>query len=645
MVPQISQFSLTNLRLFIVGGHPSHRSVYIQWIEHTASLHVAIQEMETGEEALLACALSPPHGILLDNQLPDMTGLDFLEKVSRTRWPSGAPSIFLLGDGNEEEAAQAILLGAHDYFIKNTLSQEFLWRHIHQAVAPLTTLKRIQALERQSSIILQSSGDGLVVVGTDGRILFTNPAAEHLFQLSHEQLVGSPFEHPLVQGETREITIRCGDAQTTRVEMKVIPIEWENAPAYLTSLRDLTERRKAEEERHRHETERQFTQKQESLGVLAGGIAHDFNNLLMSIVARAGLALRSLPPDSQARQHLQIIEKSGLRGGELANQMLTFAGKTQLDFQVIHLQQFFKDIKAFLRSTVSKRITLTFNVSSTLPPIRGDRSQLRQLLMNIVTNAAEAIGDQEGTIQLRTNIIDTSTYDLRNYHIMGDLPLEPCVSFMIQDSGSGIKPELIPKIFDPFFSTKFPGRGLGLAALLGIVRGHGAAIAVYSRMGEGTEFLFLFPTAITPLPKSIPSLTLPKEPSKNSSRSKVLVVDDEEEVRTACSLIMKEIGFDALVAQDGKAGAQIFEQYQEEIALVFLDLTMPHLDGGKLAEKIRMRDQDVPILVSSGYPEEEAMKHFTQSGINAFIQKPFQVEILIAKIQELTKLEVTNTNK
>ena len=218
---------------------------------------------------------------------------------------------------------------------------------------------------------------------------------------------------------------------------------------------------------------------------------------------------------------------------------------------------------------------------------------------------------------------------------MGDLPWGPCVSFTIQDSGSGIQPELIPKIFDPFFSTKFPGRGLGLAALLGIVRGHGAAIAIYSRMGEGTEFLFLFPTTNPPLPKNIPSLTLPQEPSKNSSRSKVLVVDDEEEVRTACSLILKEIGIDALVAQDGKAGAQIFEQYQGEIALVFLDLTMPHLDGGKLAEQIRIRDQDVPILVSSGYPEEEAMKHFTQSSINAFIQKPFQVEILIAKIQEL----------
>jgi signal transduction histidine kinase len=596
--------------------------------------------MESGEEALLACKLTPPHGILLDNQLHDMTGLDFLEKANHTLSVSEPPLIFLMGTPNEEIAAQAIRLGAHDYFIKNTLSEEFLWRHIQQAVNHLTTLTQIHSLERQSSTIFQSSGDGLVVVGMDGRIRFTNPAAEQLFQRSNEQLVGSPFEYPLIQGETREITIRGHNTKTTPVEIRVTAIEWENTPAYLTSLRDLRERRKAEEERQRHETERQFTQKQESLGVLAGGIAHDFNNLLMSIVARAGLALRSLSPDSPAREHLQIIEKSGLRGGELANQMLAFAGQTQLDFQTINLHQFLKDLKSFLRSSVSKRIHLTFKFAARLPPIRGDRSQLRQLLMNIITNAAEAIGDQDGTIQISTSTIDTSTQDLRHYHIMGDLPYGPCVSFKIEDTGSGIKPELIPKIFDPFFSTKFPGRGLGLAALSGIIRGHGAALAVHSTMDVGTEFLFLFPTTPAPSPPNAPSLTLPKNPLSNTIRSKVLVVDDEDEVRTACSLILKEIGFDALVAQDGQSGEYIFKSYQEEIALVFLDLTMPHVDGGKLAEKIRMRDQGVPILVTSGYPEEEAMKHFAQSGINAFIQKPFQVEILITKIQELTGMNV-----
>ncbi|MGV7227887.1 MAG: ATP-binding response regulator [Nitrospirales bacterium] len=633
---QNSQPPLTNIRLFIIDGSPTDRSTYIQWIQHAAPISLDIQEMETGEQALEACASIPPHCILLDNQLADMTGLDFLSRLRSSHSPSNSPVIFLIGRGNEEIATQAIKLGVQDYFIKNTLSEEFLWRHIQQAIDQLTTLHRLHALERQSSTILQSSVDGLVVVGTNGLIRFTNPAAEHLFQQTAEELLASPFGYPMVPGQTSEIMIGQQHTPATPVEMRVVPIEWGSEPAYLTSLRDLTERRKAEEERQRHETERQYAQKLESLGVLAGGIAHDFNNLLMAIVARAGLALRALPPDSPARNHLKIIEKSGLRGGELANQMLTFAGETQLVFQPINLQQFLKDSQSFLRSTVSRRITLTLNLGTDLPPIYGDRSQLRQLLMNVVTNAAEAIGDQDGTISINTSTLDTSTQDFSQYHIMGDLPWGPCVSLNIQDTGNGMKPELIPKIFDPFFTTKFPGRGLGLATLLGLVRGHGAAIAVRSQVGQGTEFFFIFPSNKKPSAQRSPSVTLPMKPLINSSPTKILIVDDEEEVRTACSLILNEIGFDALVAQDGKAGSRIFEQYQDEIALVFLDLTMPHLDGGQLAKVIKGLNPHVPILVSSGYAEEEAMKHFTQSTISAFIQKPFQVEVLIAKIQELT---------
>ncbi len=641
MPTQTSTLSTSKFRLLIVDDCPSDRSTYSRWLQHTISIPLDIQEMETGAEALKVFASTPPHCILLGDQLSDMTGLDFLEKI-RYAYTSEHSIFFLTEQGKEEVAVQAIKLGAKNSFIKNTLSEEFLWQHIQQEINQFENSRRIQALERQSTTILQSSADGLVVIGTDGLIRFTNPAAEHLFQQSGTELLGSPFGYPMVEGETKEINIQHQESPSTPVEMRVVPIEWENQPAYLTSLRDLTERRKAEAERQRHETERQYAQKLESLGVLAGGIAHDFNNLLMSIVARAGLALRALSPDAPAREHLNVIEKSGLRGGELANQMLTFAGQTQLDFQAINLQQFLQDIKSFLRSTVSKRITLTFNVSANLPFIRGDRSQLRQLLMNIVTNAAEAIGNQDGTIQICTSTMDTSTQDFRPYHIIGDLPWGPCVSLAIQDTGTGIKPQLIPKIFDPFFSTKFPGRGLGLAALLGIVRGHGAAIAVQSHIGHGTEFLLLFPTTKKPLTQSSASLTLPKESGSRSIPSQVLIVDDEEEIRTTCSLILQEIGFEALVAHDGKAGERIFEQHQDEIALVFLDLTMPGLDGGTLAKKIRMRNSNIPILVSSGFTEDEAMKHFSQSNIDAFIQKPFQVDVLIAKVQELTEAKVNS---
>ena len=636
MQNQASHAQLTNFLLFIVASNPIDRSTYRQWIQQATPISLDIQELENGEQALEACAHTTPHCLLLDYHLPDMTGVDFLSRLKRAPPTSDAPLVFLIGQDDEEIAAKAIKFGAQNYFIKRSLSKDFLWHHIQQAINQLTAAHRQKALERQSTTILRSSVDGLVVVGTNGLIRFTNPAAEHLLHQTAEELLNCPFGYPLVTGQTSEINIVHDHSSSTPVEMRVVPIEWENEPAYLTSLRDLTERRKAEEERQRHETERQHAQKLESLGVLAGGIAHDFNNLLMSIVARAGLALRSLPSDSPTRAHLDMIEKSGLRGGELANQMLTFAGQTQLVFQPINLKQFLQDSQSFLRSTVSKRITLTCQLADELPAIYGDRSQLRQLLMNVVTNAAEAIGEQDGLISMTTSSLDVSTQDFSEYHIIGDLPMGSCVSLNIQDTGHGIQPELIPKIFDPFFSTKFPGRGLGLATLLGLVRGHGAAIAVRSHVGRGTEFWFMFPRSQQPTLQQSPSVTLPVNPSSNPTPTKILIVDDEEDVRTTCSLILHEIGFDALVAQDGKAGAHIFEQHQGQIALVFLDLTMPYVDGGKLAEKIREMDQAIPILVSSGYTEEEAMKHFAQSKINAFIQKPFQVEVLIAKIQELT---------
>ncbi len=642
LTTQLGQPLLTNICLFFVGDTPTNRSQHIQWIRNQSHVPIDSKEFETGYDALSACQRTPPHGILLNDQLPDMTGLDFLKEVSHALPPVQLPLIFLLGDATQEIAAQAIQFGAQDYFIKNTLSQEYLWRHIQQTVTQRATSWHIQALERQFNTIFQSSEDGLVVVNSDGLIRFLNPAAENLFQQSKEKLVGSVFGHPLIPDQTREITIRYDETQTKLVEMRVTHIEWENEPAYLIALRDLSERQKTAEERKRHEIERQFAQKQESLGVLAGGIAHDFNNLLMSIVTHAGLAIRSLATDSPAREHLQIIEKSGLRGGELANQMLAFAGQTRLDFQAINLHHLYKEMQPFLRSSVSKHITFTFNISADLPTIKGDRSQLQQLLMNIVINAAEAIGDQEGTIELSASAMDTSTQDLRHYYIMGDLPWGPCVTVKIRDTGCGIQLDLIPKIFDPFFSTKLPGRGLGLAALLGIVRGHGAAIAVHSLIGKGSEFVFIFPITKAPVQQSNPSLTVPNLPIGQATPSKVLVVDDEEEVRTACTLILKEIGLDTLVAQDGLAGEQIFEQYQADIALVLLDLTMPHVNGGKLAQKIRQRNTVVPILVSSGYPEEEAMKFFSHSGVHAYIQKPFQVETLIAKVQELIRIKVQN---
>lgn len=493
-------------------------------------------------------------------------------------------------------------------------------------------------MKQQFRLLIHHIIDGVIIVGTDGLIRFTNPAAEQLFQRTSDQLIGVPFGFPVTGNRTTEIEIFDDNGRSTPVEMRVVPIEWEEEPAYLASLRDVTERRKAEEERHRHEIERQYSQKLESLGVLAGGIAHDFNNLLMTIVARSGLALRSLPSDAQAREHLIFIEKAGLRGGELANQMLAFAGQTQLNFQPVQLSTLLAEMTPFIKATISKRFTFEFELDPSLPPIRADHAQLRQIIINIVTNASEACGEGSGKILIRTSGWKPTTQNFDSWYVIGDLPTDRGVALTIQDSGCGIAPDIIPKIFDPFFSTKFPGRGLGLATLLGIAQAHAATIAVRSQPDVGTEFSLLFPaTTPNPATKKAPTFSIPEQHPFLPKKPMILVVDDEEEVRVACSLILQEIGLEALVASDGKIGIHIFQQHQKDIMAVLLDLTMPNMDGQQFFDHLRELNVTVPVILSSGYSEEEAMKRFKKTGITAFIQKPYQVEVLIAKIEEIRK--------
>ena len=397
------------------------------------------------------------------------------------------------------------------------------------------------------------------------------------------------------------------------------------------AIRHSVERKKAEKERKRLETQMQYAQKLESLGVLAGGIAHDFNNLLMAIVARAGLALRSIGPDSPAYIHLKHIEKSGLRGGELANQMLTYAGKGKPIIQTVNVTQLIKEMAHLLRVSISKHAILNYELSTDLPPIEADPSQIRQLVMSVLTNASEAIGDDDGTITVTTGTIKTSPDHLKDWYVAGELPQKLCVYIDIRDTGSGMKPETIPKIFDPFFTTKFTGRGLGLAALLGIVRAHNGAVAVKSHLGEGTHVRLLLPSLRAQESES--SAPTPADLDWKCTGT-VLVVDDEEDVRIASQLILEEIGLTVLTAKDGFVGLEAYKQGKNEITLVLLDLTMPRMNGEQLFKEIRKINQKVPILLSSGYNEEEASKRFQGVGIYGFIQKPYQIDALIEKVRQ-----------
>ncbi len=628
--------SFGKVLILLVSEDLQDQDRYQTWLQRAADTPFEIMAVSSGKQARDICKHSKPDCVLLNDQLSDMDGLEFLATLEHFTMRPTFPVLYIVSHHEASKGSQALKSGAQEFVHKSKLSEELLWHLIHHAIERQRIIQRIWDLEVQYNTILQSSLDGMIVIGNNGEILFSNQAAEHLFQRSSADLRGTPFGFPVVAGQTSEIAIDRQDETATPVEMRVVPIEWEHKTAYLASLRDLTERRKAEEERQRLELERQYAQKLESLGVLAGGIAHDFNNLLMTIVARSGLALRSLPGDSPAREHITFIEKSGLRGGELANQMLTFAGKTKLDFQPIALSKFLKEMETFLRATISKRMTLTFDLEPALPSIRADPAQLRQIIMNIVTNASEAHDNQEGRITISTQLIDPQSDQFNNWYLIGDLPTAPCPALQVQDTGCGMPADTIPKIFDPFFSTKFPGRGLGLAALLGIVRAHSAMIAIKSEPKVGTSFYLAFPPSAPTTSRSTPTkLSVPATKTVTEKKPVILIIDDEEEVRVACSLILQELGCDALVAADGEVGIQVFEQHREDISAILLDLTMPKLDGQQCLKQIRGIDPEIPVILSSGFSEEESLKQFQDSGINAFIQKPYQVEVLIEKIQTL----------
>ena len=389
------------------------------------------------------------------------------------------------------------------------------------------------------------------------------------------------------------------------------------------------ERKRMEGERRRFETQVQQTQKLESLGVLAGGIAHDFNNLLAVMVGNAGLARLELPVDSAVQETLRRIELAGLRATELTRQMLAYAGKGQLVVGRLDLSALVEEMVRLLESAISKKVTLRFALAEGLPAIEGDATQLRQVVMNLITNASEAHGSASGTIVVRTGAIRASRSYLASCYVDDELPEGDYVFLEVSDTGGGMDAATQARIFDPFFTTKFTGRGLGLAAALGIVRRHRGAVRIRSSAGSGTTFTILLPGAA--LPADAPRPDAETDTRGWRASGTVLVVDDEEAVRTTAERILQSVGFSVRSAPDGRAALETFAARQNEIILVLLDLTMPRMGGEEALRELRRLKPDVRVVLSSGYGEPS-----TQLGpdaATAFLRKPYSPGELVSTVR------------
>ncbi len=389
------------------------------------------------------------------------------------------------------------------------------------------------------------------------------------------------------------------------------------------------QRLRGDEERYALMQQMQHAQKLESLGVLAGGIAHDFNNLLVGIMGHASLAATELDAGHPATRAITQVETAARRAAELTNQLLAYSGKGVFLTADFDLNELVSEMTALLETAISRQAELTLDLAAQLPPLEGDPAQIRQVVMNLLTNASDALGDQPGHIQLRTGTTHASGAYLRDAVLTDDLRPGEYVFLEVTDTGCGMDQETVARIFDPFFTTKFAGRGLGLAAVLGIVRGHHGTLAVETAPGRGTTLRVLLPPAPAPAAARAESLA---DTAEQRGGVRLLVVDDDATVREVVSAIGGVNGFEVLQAADGPEAVALLAE-GEPVDVVLLDLTMPRMSGQEVFRRMAALRPGLPVVLTSGYNETEARQKLGQEGLAAFIQKPYSPQALVTVLR------------
>ena len=381
-------------------------------------------------------------------------------------------------------------------------------------------------------------------------------------------------------------------------------------------------------ERDRLEEQLRLTMKVEAIGVLAGGIAHDFNNMLGAVLGNAELALSTLDDPVQLKARLNEIITASLGASELCKQLLAYAGRGALTTESVECNDLVREIGGLMQVTLSKKASMSYDLDDAELGLRADRGQLHRVIMNLMTNAAEAVGDAEGQIVIGTRARHLSQAEIETEAPDSDLEPGDYVQLWVSDTGAGMSTAVQARIFDPFFTRKATGRGLGLSAVQGIVRGHGGAITVRSKEGEGTTFSVLLP--LVPLDR--PAAAAPDGTGNGNAGGRVLLVDDDDHVRTVLSEMLRMAGYEVTLAVDGADAVELFRANPDDIDCVLMDLSMPRMGGEEAFNELRTIRADVPVVLSSGFTEQEMMDRFKDTGLTGFLHKPARMAILLAKI-------------
>jgi len=533
----------------------------------------------------------------------------------------------------------------HQLESKNSVRVLGIMRDISTRIHAEEGLQKSESLMKS---VFSSMVDSVFLFDEDMRFIFVNvPEMELLMPPS--AFLGRRFGDVMPDVMTRQFEAAFEETKTGRASEYEYTLDLPSGTGiYSTKLspvtvggrfsgavgviRDITDRRRLESEQTRLQDQLRQTQKLESLGLLAGGIAHDFNNLLMGILGNAELASVEIGGASGAVSHIRSIETAARKAADLCRQMLAYAGRGRTTNEAVEINSLIREMAELLRVGIPEGVTLKFDLAPDLLPVDGDPSQLSQVVMNLITNAAEAIQDGQGTITLITRSMYCDREYLRGSYINDDLPPGIYVYIEVCDTGCGMDEETRTRIFDPFYSTKFTGRGLGLAAVLGIVRGHHGAIRVYSEPGEGTTFKIIMP----PSPSAMVRDREEKE-DMAGQQGRVLLIDDEDIVRNVVTRMLSKLGYGCDAAPDGAAGLEMLTSRRNRYLCVILDMAMPGMDGAKVLRSMREISPMTKVVVMSGYDEREVVERLGQLTPDGVLQKPFRIETLQEALEKALK--------
>lgn len=505
--------------------------------------------------------------------------------------------------------------------------------------------RELQENEKRLNVIFETSEAGIMVVSPRGIITYANKRMATMFGLPLDELLGTHYVDYIHESE-RQAGIKCMQ-QITKGEKTSIELirhyvrkdgtdfwgnltgtRFENLDGGMRDqiivISDISERKHAEDEKRLLEQQLQQAQKLESLGVLAGGIAHDFNNILTIIRGNVFLAM-SEPEKSNT--HLTNIDAAVDRAAGLCQQMMAYAGKAPFTKSKINLVTIADNMIDLLKSTIPQNAAIKFNSNNDAIHISGDTNQLSQILMNLVINASEAIGTDQGEIHIILKSYQVTTDNRETDYIGNEIPKNSYACIEVTDNGVGMDEVTQKRIFEPFYTTKFVGRGLGMSAVLGIVAAHNGSIQLTSQLGKGTTFKIYIPLEQA-YDSELNSTLLPVENTKQRPEQVILIVEDEDQVRNIASIMLRKLGYKVYEASNGLEALDRYRENSEEINLVITDIGMPLMDGHELIEKLKLMNPTLPIYVASGFSEQMVFSRTPSSDLAGVLTKPFKFDAL-----------------